>query len=330
MDLAQGVQFSSDLLLLNSREYFSVLSADLHRRWLMNGHAMSAWNEKVHALCGRFETRFDHCQNLFIGEFRSTLLGAARVAHIRSNANVIARSGREARRDADSHCFLVLQRYGCMSLELGDRVTELREGDLALLDPAQAMKMVPQGLFSHLSIHLPRERLKEFERSRYGRLSTAGACGQLLSTLMCQVADGELEQWACSADGTGLQAALIGLLSSVLEYQTRDASPGLHLHEVQALIQQRLHTPRLSPTSLAEELGISGRQLYRLFEASGDSVCRYILRERLLKAAQDLRNPACRHRSITDIGARWGFADSAHFSKSFKKHLGMTPRNYRM
>lgn len=295
----------------------------------MNGQAMSVWNASVHAICGRFETRYDHCQSLFIGDLRPSLLGTTRVAHIRSNAHAIARSGREAGRDGDSHCFLVLQQSGEMSIELGDRVIDLREGDMALLDSAQAMKMIPRGLFSHVSIHLPRERLKNLDASRFGKLSTAGACGQLLATLVRQVAEGELEQWACAEDGDGLQVALVGLLGSVLEYRARDSSPGLHLHEVQSLIQQRLDSPRLTPVALAEELGISSRQLYRLFEASGDSVCRYILRERLLKAAQDLRNPAYGHRSITDIGTRWGFADSAHFSKTFKKQLGMTPSGYR-
>lgn len=295
----------------------------------VKGHAMSVWNEKVHAVCGRFETRYDHCQSLFIGELRRSLLGKTQVAHIRSNANAIARSGYEAGRDVDPHCFLVLQQHGEMSIELGDRVLDLREGDLALLDSAQGMKMIPRGLFSHVSIHLPGERVKHLEPSQFGKLSTTGACGQLLGTIVRQVAAGELEQWARPEDGDGLQTALVGLLQSVVEYPSRDGSPGLHLHEVQSLIQQRLDSPRLSPVALAEELGISSRQLYRLFESRGDSVCRYILRERLLKAALDLRNPAYSHRSITEIGTRWGFADSAHFSKTFKKQWGVTPRTYR-
>jgi AraC-like DNA-binding protein len=295
----------------------------------MNGQAMSVWNENVQAVCGRFETRYDHCQSLFIGELRRAQLGTTQVAHIRTNANAIARSGREASRENDAHCFLVLQQHGEMAIELGDRVLDLREGDLALLDAGQAMKMVPRGLFSHVSIHLTGERLKGLDRTRYGKLSTTGVCGQLLASMVRQVAQGELEQWACAEDGDGLQAALVGLLGSVVEYRSRDTSPSLHLHEVQSIIQQRLDSPRLSPIALAQELGISSRQLYRLFEASGDSVCRYILRERLLKAAHDLRNPAYSHRSITDIGTRWGFADSAHFSKTFKKQLGVTPRSYR-
>ncbi len=295
----------------------------------MRGQALSAWNERVHAACGRFDTRYDHCQSLFIGDMQQTLVGTTAVAHIRSNASVIAKAAGSSGRDSSARCFLVLQQQGSMSIELGDKVLDLRAGDLALLDFCGAVKMTPMGLFAHVSIPLPSELLKGLDRNRFGKLSTTGVCGQLLGTLVRQLAAGELAQWSCAQDGEGVPRALVALLASVLEYRASDHSPGWQLHEVQSLIQQRLESPRLSPALLAEELGISSRQLYRLFEASGDSVCRYILRERLSKAAQDLRDPVCAHRSITDIGSYWGFADSAHFSKAFKRQTGLTPSSYR-
>lgn len=295
----------------------------------MRGQALSAWNERVHAACGRFDTRYDHCQSLFIGDMQQTLVGSTAVAHIRSNASVIAKAAGSSGRDSSARCFLVLQQQGSMSIELGDKVLDLRAGDLALLDFCGAVKMTPTGLFAHVSIPLPSELLKGLDRNRFGKLSTTGVCGQLLGTLVRQLAAGELAQWSCAQDGEGVPRALVALLASVLEYRASDHSPGWQLHEVQSLIQQRLESPRLSPALLAEELGISSRQLYRLFEASGDSVCRYILRERLSKAAQDLRDPVCAHRSITDIGSYWGFADSAHFSKAFKRQTGLTPSSYR-
>ncbi|SEQ62860.1 AraC-type DNA-binding protein [Pseudomonas sp. NFACC02] len=295
----------------------------------MRGLALTAWNERVHAACGRFDTHYDHCQSLFIGDMHQTLVGTTAVAHIRSNASVIAKAARASGRDSSGRCFLVLQQQGSMVIELGDEALELHAGDLALLDFSGAVKMTPGGLFTHVSIPLPGELLKGLDRSRFGKLSTTGVCGQLLGMLVRQVAAGELAQWSCPQDGDGVQRALVALLASVLEYRANDHCPGWQLHEVQSIIRQRLGSARLSPASLAEELGISSRQLYRLFEASGDSVCRYILRERLLKAAQDLRDPVYAHRSITDIASYWGFADSAHFSKTFKAQTGLTPSHYR-
>ncbi|MEG6654285.1 helix-turn-helix domain-containing protein, partial [Pseudomonas aeruginosa] len=87
--------------------------------------------------------------------------------------------------------------------------------------------------------------------------------------------------------------------------------------------------PRLSPDMLAGRLRISVRQLYRLFEEQGDSVCRYILRQRLSRSAADLGNPRLRGESITSIAFKWGFSDSAHFSRAFKKQFEVSPKDYR-
>ena len=77
---------------------------------------------------------------------------------------------------------------------------------------------------------------------------------------------------------------------------------------------------------LAGRLRISVRQLYRLFEEQGDSVCRYILRQRLSRSAADLGNPRLRGESITSIAFKWGFSDSAHFSRAFKKQFEVSPK----
>ena len=100
--------------------------------------------------------------------------------------------------------------------------------------------------------------------------------------------------------------------------------------QAQRLIGQLLQEAHLTPQYLADRLHISIRQLYRLFEDSGDSVCRYIQRQRLQRSAEDLGNPQLRHHSITRIAFKWGFADSAHFSRAFKKQFELTPKDYRV
>ncbi|MEZ0560864.1 helix-turn-helix domain-containing protein, partial [Pseudomonas sp. Env-82] len=71
------------------------------------------------------------------------------------------------------------------------------------------------------------------------------------------------------------------------------------------------------------------RHLYRLFEEQDDSVCRYIQRARLKRSADDLTNPFLRSESITSIAYKWGFTDSAHFSRSFKKQFEVSPKEFR-
>jgi AraC-like DNA-binding protein len=76
-------------------------------------------------------------------------------------------------------------------------------------------------------------------------------------------------------------------------------------------------------------MNLSLRRLYRLFEEQGETVSRYIQRQRLVKVAEDLSRPEMNHESITRIAFKWGFSDAAHFSRAFKRHFERAPRSYR-
>ncbi len=43
----------------------------------------------------------------------------------------------------------------------------------------------------------------------------------------------------------------------------------------------------------------------------------------------DLASPVCAKLSISEICFRWGFNESAHFSRAFRNEYGRSPREYR-
>jgi len=81
---------------------------------------------------------------------------------------------------------------------------------------------------------------------------------------------------------------------------------------------------------VAEAQGVSRRRLDQIFvKAIGSTVASQIWELRLLRAAEALAEHSPRSRSITDIAYSLGFADSAHFARSFRKRFGCTARNWR-
>ena len=76
---------------------------------------------------------------------------------------------------------------------------------------------------------------------------------------------------------------------------------------------------------MAEITGLSVRSLQRRLSQHGLShsqivdQARYQAATRLLEASES---------RITDIGFELGYADSAHFSRAFKRWAGVTPREY--
>jgi AraC-like DNA-binding protein len=71
---------------------------------------------------------------------------------------------------------------------------------------------------------------------------------------------------------------------------------------------------------------ITGR-LHTLFRAeTGETPAEYVLRQRLERSADMLRNGAV---SIASIADRFGFSSSQNFARSFRKYFRMTPTAYR-
>jgi len=101
------------------------------------------------------------------------------------------------------------------------------------------------------------------------------------------------------------------------------------LRALQRYIAANLDDHSMSPAAVAAANGISVRQLHRLFQEGGTSIGKWVRRERLGRCAAELRDPSRRADSLTVIAFRWGFKDSAHFSRTFREQYGQTPRAFR-
>lgn len=288
------------------------------------------WNYSVHAVCGNFLTHPSDRINTFIGNIQHHDLGGLNLADIRVNASSIRRERGNADRGDDRYYFLVLQRAGQMEVVHHDKSFSLNPGDMALLDSAQPFEMQPKGLISQLSIHLERDAVDRFlpvYSCRFGKLQQSSLSGRLLHGMLQQMIEGKTSVKVDNQHGEALQDALISLLCPSLRMNgtTKNCSPLFQLAE--QLINESLLDPP-SPAEIAARLNVSVRHLYRHFELNGVSIGRYIQRQRLRCSARELAQIGNTSTTITTIAYKWGFSDSAHFSRAFKRQYGMTPRDY--
>ena len=122
----------------------------------------------------------------------------------------------------------------------------------------------------------------------------------------------------------GLVALVCGASEEGTE-QGRDSQRSAQLAAVRRHIDLHLADPGLSPASTAAALGISARQLHRLFEPSGSTVARYILRQRLLRCRDTIAGATGTGRSVVDIALGWGFNSMATFYRAFMGEFGSPP-----
>lgn len=130
----------------------------------------------------------------------------------------------------------------------------------------------------------------------------------------------------------GLDRYLGSLAALLLRTTTRPARSDEELmdsirNRSDAIIYEQATDPTLTPASVATQLNVSLRQLYRAFDGSEPPAAR-IRRRRLEHAAELLSTrPASAH--VESVATESGFASAEYFSRAFRREFGVSPRAYR-
>ena len=97
------------------------------------------------------------------------------------------------------------------------------------------------------------------------------------------------------------------------------------IYKVKEKILTHLETPPVI-RELAISAGMSPTKLKRLFkQIFGNSIFSYYQEFRMKEAAVLLKDEKL---SVSDVGYKLGFSNLSHFSRVFKEHVGMKPKEY--
>lgn len=128
------------------------------------------------------------------------------------------------------------------------------------------------------------------------------------------------------ADQMVYNAVREGTAAQRVSLQSRHGMRNSHLAHAIRLIEHNVEAP-LSPFEIAEEIGISTRQLERLFgRYLNTSPKRYMMEMRLHRARNLIVQT---EQSIAEIAMACGFNSTSHFSKVFRGQFGVSPISHR-
>ena len=131
--------------------------------------------------------------------------------------------------------------------------------------------------------------------------------------------DGVADMLVCERHRTDAEMQVIPMWSRKVEVQPK-------LKEVLQLMEANLEEP-LALQELADYVHLSRRQLERLFLKHLHSTpSRYYLKLRLDRARRLLKQTS---RSIVEITSMCGFVSTTHFSRCYRKYMGVSPRSDR-
>lgn len=283
-----------------------------------------AWNEKVLALHMDWDLS-SPVAGEYAADIRYRKAGSARVADVRCEAF-------QGRRNPSADAGVVgvqLQLSGRMACRYGEEQFSIEPGDLFVWNSFPGGTFHSEGRQRQLSLLVPVARVSKavtsaIERSR--PLSARPGAG-LFSIVADQLGGimRELEHLHDDAVDRSVNS-LLDLLDSALTPapESTAGQRGALLAEIKQYILDRLHDSRMSVSSIADAHWISVRSLHLAFSESGTSVARWIREQRLERCRRDLVN-ASGSTTVTEVAFRWGFTDTSHFSRAFKREFGVPP-----
>jgi AraC-like DNA-binding protein len=231
--------------------------------------------------------------------------------------------------------FIINQTGGATASSRGRDIT-LSEGDAVLMSASEA---------------------KTFDRHSYGGALSFRIPRPVLSTMMTYVDDIVMQVIPNGTDALKLLAGYAAPLFNDIALATPEfrRTAVNHLHDLVALalgaargsvaggraipaarlrmaksyIAENSSRRDLSVGGVAAHLGLTPRNLQRLFESEGTTFSEFLLLQRLGRAHRMLTEPRLAQNPVGSIAYDAGFGDLSYFNRSFKRRFGMTPRDVR-
>lgn len=272
----------------------------------------------------------------FVGELRHTQLGPVGLSRLRSDALHYERAPQHISHSNDEEYLITIPRRGPVEFSQFGREVRCAPGGFIIErgdEPYRFLYADRNDLFVlKTNKRTLTDRLHQPDRFCAKPYSVASGVAKLFAS-MAQQAAAEAD---CATDSSVevLGRHLIELLTLALEETTDAATSRMstavreaHIRRVESYVRRNLTDPSLSPNRIATACGISKRYLHDLYRGRDVTVSRFIRDERLEAARAQLA--VAKQQSICDIAYRFGFADQAQFSRSFRERFGTTPSAYR-
>ena len=245
-------------------------------------------------------------------------------------------SGTRQRRqlaDTDGEFVVILiTRAGRETVTQGDAEAELRPGDAVAWVSTEPARFAVWEPLHKRSLLVPRAALDEVGARAWVNagavLDGTAPATRLLTGYLDALGESlaELSPTAVTAARNATLELVVGALHADVDTgSSSTVRPALRA-AMDRYIDRHLLDPAIGAAAIAHAHRVSVRTVHRVFNADGQTVSEVVRVRRLARARDELADGTA---PVSTIATRWGFADSSHFSRSFKAHYGDSPRRYR-
>jgi AraC-like DNA-binding protein len=216
-----------------------------------------------------------------------------------------------------------------------DPVGQISRGTLRVLDPAQEIREQFVGNTHLFTLNVQRGTIGVEPATLAEMIDVSCDLtpfqAQLLRSAVGLLLTGS-DELTSAASLVGVDRYL-GALAGLL-LRTAVVRPSTDVEQMESIrgrtdtiIFEQAADPLLSPATIAAQLNISLRQLYRAFNGAESPAAR--IRRRRLEHAAELLAARSAPAQVDKIAQECGFVSAEYFSRAFRREFGLSPRAYR-
>lgn len=230
---------------------------------------------------------------------------------------------------------LLVQQEGACVIHHRNHQTLLSPGSFCIFPANNQVEFEMPGTYRQLSLRfqasLLSERFTGWEQSAFSSIPCdSGAGGIFLGLVRAMQQHGESTNSKCCIEAS---QAMLDLLATTLRELTVEESPvqatrmtSYHKARIRSFVLENLANPELNISRIADTVGLSQRYLHHLFTDESMHLMQWIWNERLERCLKELASHEGSARPVSAVAYAWGFNDASHFSRSFRKRYGVSPR----
>lgn len=281
----------------------------------------------------------------FIGTIQTLLMNRVVIASTESRPQQYLRTAETIASSNFDHLLMEIVWSGSRRIDSPEQSLELSAGDIILFDPSQPVTQSIYGddvderghIYRDSSVIVPKDLLADASLDLRELHFCVLPAGQVESELLKSTVKTYIAQSANVSLPlrAAYENAFVGLLvaclnSEVVKSQnictTRVADRAENIRaSLAAAIDKYIDEPGLDVDLIAKTLHVSRSTLYRHCKSMG-GVAAVIRNRRLLRAHQHLRAANNGSLSITQLASELGFSSVNVFSRAYKTHFGITPK----
>ncbi len=216
------------------------------------------------------------------------------------------------------HWEIVIPIFGKGYVEAEGEKTDFSEGMAYCVPPNTQHYVHSENGFCDIFIHTESLMLKSDRITAVRSIGSFAPLGELILSAYLKKEQG----WR------GTMESCLGLITRLIYDLTAENSANPLAMSLRDYIIHNISNPMISMESMAAHFGYNPDYLRRVFKAEYDlSPMEYVWERRLQRATELLINLP--QYSIEEISGLCGFTDRFYFSRFFKKHKGISPKQFR-